>query len=62
MILYPLTDIVNPGAISNGKFENSARLAACLELMLEMSEFRRVSPSPDLDDRTSVALASPILS
>jgi hypothetical protein len=47
-ILYPLTDILNPGPISNGRFVNKARFATCFELIFEIRELRRDMPSlPD---------------
>lgn len=43
--MYPLTEILNPGPISNGKFANRARFATALEFIEERSDFSRDIPS-----------------
>ena len=44
-MMYPLTDILKPGPISNGTEENRALLATAFELMDESSEVSREIPS-----------------
>jgi len=41
-----LTEILKPGPISKGVFENNARLATAFELMEDNSEFSSDIPSP----------------
>ena len=43
--MYPLTEILNPGPISSGRFENKALRATALELIEDRSEFKREIPS-----------------
>lgn len=43
--MYPFTDILKPGPISNGTDEKSALLATALELMDVSREERREIPS-----------------
>ena len=47
--MYPFTEILKPGPISNGRLENKARLATALEFMEDSREFRRDIPSPAND-------------
>ena len=53
--MYPFTDILNPGPISNGKFEKSARRATALELIDDRRELRIVTPSFAADGAFPVA-------
>lgn len=41
-----MTEILRPGPISKGTFENSALRGTDLELIDEMREFKSVMPSP----------------
>ena len=45
--MYPLTEILSPGPISNGRL-NKALFATALELMEDKSEFNGEIPSPEL--------------
>lgn len=45
-MMYPFTEILNPGAISKGIEENRALFATALELMEERSDVSREIPSP----------------
>jgi len=45
-MIYPLTDILSPGPISNDRFENSARLGDDFEAMLESRDCSNEIPSP----------------
>ena len=44
-MMYPFTEILKPGPISNGTEENRALFATALELMDERSEVSREIPS-----------------
>ena len=44
-MIYPLTEILKPGPISNGTEENRALFATALELMDERREVSREIPS-----------------
>lgn len=57
-MLYPLTEILSPGAISKGRLENNERLGVSLELMFDIKELRRLRPSPDFEFLVSERFAS----
>ena len=44
-MIYPLTEILKPGPISNGTEEKSALLATAFELIEERREWSRENPS-----------------
>ena len=44
-MMYPFTDILKPGPISNGTEENRALFATAFELMDESSDVSREMPS-----------------
>lgn len=45
-MIKPFTDILNPGPISSGRFENRALRATAFEFMEDKREVRREIPSP----------------
>lgn len=55
-MLYPFTEILNPGPISNGRLENRARLAICFELTFEIREFNKDMPSFPVEGFMAVEL------
>ncbi len=45
-MMKPFTEILKPGPISSGRFENRALRATAFELMEDNREVRREIPSP----------------
>ncbi len=44
-MMYPFTEILNPGPISSGRFENRALRATAFELIEDRREVNREIPS-----------------